>query len=336
MNPTLLYTACVIGAAGLFLLVRPGARSLRIAGALVALAVFAWLVVRIPASMGLVGFSSLPPVMFWVFALIAVASAGRMITHPRPVYCALYFIMVVLSTAALLLLLGAEFMAFALIIVYAGAILVTYLFVIMLAQQADNPDNPNEGAEYDRIPREPLAAVVAGMLMMAALTQVLSQHADNWPNTGPTTHMRADAWWDLELMPEVLKEYISEHEDEPFTLGSSEGPRIINVSPDGFDAELRYTTASGREQKLLLPHSMLPDNIHRVGLSLVARFPASLELAGVILLMAMLGAVVLARRQVELGEDELRRSVGMRPLPVDRGDDADSTTSRQGRGGASS
>src|SRR4030095_6722893 len=86
-----------------------------------------------------------PEFFFAVFSLIAIASAGRMITHNRPVYSALYFIMVVLSSAALFLMLQAEFMAFALVIVYAGAILITYMFVIMLAQQAPTDEQPAGG-----------------------------------------------------------------------------------------------------------------------------------------------------------------------------------------------
>jgi hypothetical protein len=58
-----------------------------------------------------------------------------------------------------------------------------------------------------------------------------------------------------------------------------------------------------------------PGNTSHVGWSLVASFPASLELAGVILLMAMFGAVVLARRQVEHAEQELAEAMG-----VGRGD----------------
>ena len=54
---------------------------------------------------------------------------------------------------------------------------------------------------------------------------------------------------------------------------------------------------------------------------LLRNFPASLEVAGVILLLAMFGAVVLARRQIEHGEDELRRHVGLEPLHG-TGDDA--------------
>jgi len=54
-----------------------------------------------------------------------------------------------------------------------------------------------------------------------------------------------------------------------------------------------------------------------VGMRLVASFPISLELAGVILLMAMFGAVVLARRQIELGEDERRAAAGLGRLSVE-------------------
>jgi hypothetical protein len=61
---------------------------------------------------------------------------------------------------------------------------------------------------------------------------------------------------------------------------------------------------------VLLP-AMLPENTARVGMALVTRFPVSLELAGVILLMAMLGAVVLARRQSELADDERRALAGL-------------------------
>ena len=54
-----------------------------------------------------------------------------------------------------------------------------------------------------------------------------------------------------------------------------------------------------------------------ITLVVFADFPVSLELAGVILLMAMWGAVVLARRQIELGEDERREAAGLRRLSVD-------------------
>jgi hypothetical protein len=54
----------------------------------------------------------------------------------------------------------------------------------------------------------------------------------------------------------------------------------------------------------VLPKDVRPTNLDGVGWTLVAGHPVTLELAGVILLMALLGAVVLARKQIELGEEE--------------------------------
>jgi len=75
------------------------------------------------------------PVYFYLFAGIAIASAIGVICHPKPVYSALYFVLLSLAGAGLYVLLLAEFVAVVLIIIYAGAILVTYVFVIMLASQ---------------------------------------------------------------------------------------------------------------------------------------------------------------------------------------------------------
>jgi NADH-quinone oxidoreductase subunit J len=85
-------------------------------------------------------------VYFWAFAAVALGGAVRVVTHPRPVYSALYFVLTVFATAGLFILLWAEFMAAALVLIYAGAILVTYVFVIMLASSAA-PDEPGTGAE---------------------------------------------------------------------------------------------------------------------------------------------------------------------------------------------
>jgi len=99
---------------------------------------------------------------FYVFASMAVLAAVRVITHPKPVYSAIYFVALVIALAALLVLQDAEFLAVALVIIYAGAILVTYLFVIMLAQQPGSPI-------YDRRTREPFLAVVVGFVLMAMI-----------------------------------------------------------------------------------------------------------------------------------------------------------------------
>ena len=69
---------------------------------------------------------------FIVFALIAVVSAVNVVVQTHPISSALSLIGVMVSLAALYLLLGADFLAMAQIIVYAGAIMVLFIFVIML------------------------------------------------------------------------------------------------------------------------------------------------------------------------------------------------------------
>ena len=106
--------------------------------------------------------------LFWAFAGGAVGSGVMMITQKNPVHAALSFAMVVLSTCGLFLLQAAPFLMAATIIIYAGAIVVTFLFVIMLAQQ--------EGASgTDQRSREPFLAALAGGVVLVALTCILQK-----------------------------------------------------------------------------------------------------------------------------------------------------------------
>jgi NADH-quinone oxidoreductase subunit J len=104
-------------------------------------------------------------VYFWIFSGIAIVSAVRVISHAKAVYCALYLVLSVVASAGLFVLLWAEFMAAAFILVYAGAIVVTYVFVIMLAYQGRS----GEGAEYDRVSHEPAFASAVGFALMGIM-----------------------------------------------------------------------------------------------------------------------------------------------------------------------
>ena len=71
-------------------------------------------------------------ILFIVFAAVAVMAAVNLIVQRHPIHSALSLIVVMVSLAALYLLLGAELLAAVQIIVYAGAIMVLFLFVVML------------------------------------------------------------------------------------------------------------------------------------------------------------------------------------------------------------
>jgi NADH-quinone oxidoreductase subunit J len=109
----------------------------------------------------------LPTVFFYIFSGSALIGALLTVTSRNPIYSALWFASVVLSTTGLFLLANAPFLAAGTIIVYAGAIIVTFLFVIMLAQMEGK-------ALYDRAARSPGAATCTCFLLLWCLIYSLS------------------------------------------------------------------------------------------------------------------------------------------------------------------
>ena len=71
-------------------------------------------------------------VLFYVFAAILVLTALGVITARNPVHCALFLVAAFLNSAVIWLLLEAEFLALTLIVVYVGAVMVLWLFVVMM------------------------------------------------------------------------------------------------------------------------------------------------------------------------------------------------------------
>jgi NADH-quinone oxidoreductase subunit J len=111
---------------------------------------------------------------FLLFAFIAVVCAVNVVLQTHPISSALSLVGVMGSLAVLYLLLGAEFIAMAQMIVYAGAIMVLFVFVIMLL---------NAGAEQRR--GRSWTAQVLGIPVMVALFVILCWFALRWfPNVG--------------------------------------------------------------------------------------------------------------------------------------------------------
>jgi NADH-quinone oxidoreductase subunit J len=71
-------------------------------------------------------------VLFYVFAAILVITALGVITARNPVHCALFLVAAFLNSAVIWLLLEAEFLAVTLVVVYVGAVMVLWLFVVMM------------------------------------------------------------------------------------------------------------------------------------------------------------------------------------------------------------
>ncbi|MEN6405991.1 MAG: NADH-quinone oxidoreductase subunit J, partial [Thermoguttaceae bacterium] len=104
--------------------------------------------------------------VFWVLAVVTVVSAASAVTFRNPLYCAIWFGQTMLGVAGLFLFTGAQFLAVATVIVYVGAILVTFLFVLMLAQ-------PEGKAIYDRVSWEALVSSATGMVLVGVLSMTI-------------------------------------------------------------------------------------------------------------------------------------------------------------------
>ncbi len=227
----LLYLVFALGGCGIYFLLPRAGRSKTLIGAVfgasAVAAMLTLLAVRVVSPDETTAY-------YYLFATIAVLAAARVITHPKPVYSAIYFVLVVVAVAALLVLQQAEFLAVALLIIYAGAILVTYLFVIMLAHQGGSP-------VYDRRSREPFLAVLAGFVLMAAI----AGRAEDLPQAANEVTVQT-------------------------TLASDSNP--APKQPAG--------------------------NTAAIGAAMMTRYVVVLEVAGVLLLVAMVGAIGLSRKKV--------------------------------------
>ena len=99
---------------------------------------------------------------FAIFAFIAVVCAINVVAQTHPIASALSLIGVMGSLAVLYLLLGGEFIAMAQVIVYAGAIMVLFIFVIMLLNAGG--ESRRKGSLFAKIAGIPLLAILLGLL----------------------------------------------------------------------------------------------------------------------------------------------------------------------------
>jgi NADH-quinone oxidoreductase subunit J len=123
--------------------------------------------------------------VFYTFAGLAIASSVLMITRKNPVYSVMYLVLTLFSVAAIFVLLDAHFLAALQVVVYTGAILVLFLFVIMLL---------NLGHEFDPDIRGKFWWVIGfglGLVLFAELF-VLARNAPERPESEMLARLLAD------------------------------------------------------------------------------------------------------------------------------------------------
>jgi NADH-quinone oxidoreductase subunit J len=231
----LIVAAAALGGLGIYLMMPRGAATSRNTGMAVSAAtlVLLWVIWLLSFRNVEVGRG----LLFCLLASMTVTGGAMTITRTSPVSCALWFTTVVIGTAGLFLLQNAQFLAAAIVIVYAGAIIVMFLFVIMMAQ-------PGGTALYDRLAREPGLALLASFLLLIALVSAT----------------------------------VATYRGESATLAPI--PRGGGVS----------ATA-------LLDDAPDSPQVANLGTALFAEHWVSLEVAGTMLLVAMVGTIAIAARR---------------------------------------
>lgn len=117
--------------------------------------------------------------IFIFLAIVAIAAAAGLILSRNPVYSALFLILNFLAVAVFYLVLGAPFIALAQITVYAGAIMVLFLFVIMLLGAAKPKEV--ETLKWQR----PLAIVLAAAVLLEGLYALITRISISVTTTAP-------------------------------------------------------------------------------------------------------------------------------------------------------
>ncbi len=164
--------------------------------------------------------------IFLIFAFVAIACAINLVVQRHPIVSALSLVGVMCSLAVLYLLLGAEFIAATQVIVYAGAIMVMFLFVIMLL---------NTGVE-SKVPGKSLLSKIIGIPVFLVFVGVIAYL--------------------------IQRHYVN-----------AEAPVIFG----------NFTGGGPRE----------------VGLRLFTQYLLPFETTSILILIAILGAVVLARKELD-------------------------------------
>ena len=119
-------------------------------------------------------------ILFYIFSAVTVIAALRVITARNPVHAALFLVLAFFNVAGLWMLLQAEFLALTLVMVYVGAVMVLFLFVVMMLDI--NIERVRQGF-WNNLP----LGILVGLLIVAEMAAVLSGRYFGLANLPPRT-----------------------------------------------------------------------------------------------------------------------------------------------------
>lgn len=187
----------------------------------------------------------LTSLFFYLFAAVTVASAFMVISSRNPVHSVLFLILAFFNSAALFLMLGAEFLAMILVVVYVGAVAVLFLFVVMMLD-VDFAELRQGFLQY-----LPIGSII-GVILLIELIMVLGAYA---------------------IAPELIAQPV-----------------------------------------VPIPDPQAVSNTEALGLLIYTKYIYFFQAAGMVLLVAMIGAIVLTLRHKEgVKRQNISEQVARRP-----------------------
>jgi NADH:ubiquinone oxidoreductase subunit 6 (chain J) len=191
-------------------------------------------------------FSSLPSILFFFVGAVAVASAIMVVAMRNPVHSALFLLLTFLCVATIFIIARAEFVGAVQILVYAGGIMVLFLFVVMLINVRELPKE-----------RRVTSAWVGGVAMGALLFGLF-----------------ASMVWSGKYLPAL---------DDPVALQTA----------PAFGARTPQTAAD-----------RVVGNSEALGMMLYSDYLVPFEVVSLFLLVAMIGAIVIGKRELESMDED--------------------------------
>ena len=197
----------------------------------------------------------LPLLVFLVIGTIAVASAILVVAMRNPVHSALFLLLTFLCVAVLFVIKSAEFVAAVQVLVYAGGIMVLFLFVVMLINYRHLPEEPVLSKVW-------LGGVGVGLAVFVLFAGIV--------RTGVYADQLPDA---AQKLGTVKETHLTEHPTDPNKL-------------------VRRTRDRANR------------NSEAVAMALYTDYLVPFEVASLFLLVAMIGAIVIGKRELSAEEEE--------------------------------
>jgi len=225
------------------------------------------------------------PILFIIFGALAVISAVAVITFKNPIYSALALIGTFFAQAGLFVVLGAHFVAAVQVIVYAGAVMVLFLFVIMLLNLGTvQVVRPAAGITKG-------VAIVLGIIFALEGIYIAVNVSKGTAVARVTQEKAASAATitatQLKTLSEIEANYQLTHDEININY-------LPKIATKGKNVE---TLTSAQAQELIQMLQQEMGKTERIGSVLFSKFLLPFEVTSLILLAALIGVIALVKRE---------------------------------------